>query len=140
MKEVVDRAMTSDPRVRPYITGIFGQAREPDRVVETWNRMKKDDLPNAYILDIAAANALSHGGPADAKRAEALFAGVLKGNAYLAGVYKDIGDHLMLQYAAADAWLFYDIGRALPGDTVANLLDAVTGVERRLMADFPDFY
>lgn len=141
IKEVIDRAMERDPRVRPYVTGIFGQAREPDRVVDTWAKMKKDDLPNAYVLDMAAANSLSSRGiPADAARAEELYANVLKGNAYLAGVYKDIGDHLMRAYDTSSAWLFYDTGRALPGNVVGGLLDSISAYERQIAADHPEFF
>jgi hypothetical protein len=140
MKEVTDRATTRDPRVRPYITGVFGQGRDPDRVIATWSRMNRDGLSNAYVLDMGAATALAGGSDEDAKRAEKLFAGILKGNAYLAGVYNDIGDHLLRQYDPTTAWLFFDVGRALPGSAATGLLGAVGRLEDRMAADFPEFY
>jgi hypothetical protein len=64
----------------------------------------------------------------------------LNSNAYLGSVYKDIGDHLMREFDPAGAWLFWDMGRALPNNTSASLLDKIAPFEQKLVEDYPDYY
>lgn len=90
----------------------------------------------AYVLRIFEANnRATLGQRGDAQK---LFLDVLKSNPYIAGVYKDLGDTLFVQYDTPRAWRSWDIGRKLaPG--FANFR-AINQFESSLAARHPEFF
>lgn len=92
--------------------------------------------PKAHVLKIFEANNRAQLGEPDA--AMRLFAEVLQANPALAGAYKDLGDVFFMRYDAARAWRCWDAGRRIAPD-FPNFRK-VTEFERRLAADFPEYF
>ncbi|MFG6432236.1 hypothetical protein [Roseateles sp. LYH14W] len=90
----------------------------------------------AHVLRIFEANNRAMLG--DRHAAQRLFVDVLKSNPFIAGVYKDLGDSMFVEYDMPRAWRCWDIGRKMaPG--FANF-QAVNQLERSLAAQFPEFF
>ena len=90
------------------------------------------------MIDDFLANDLSEVG----QNAEAmpLFANAIKGNPYLAGYYKDLGDAIRRTYQPDLAWLCYDLGRLIPGAADAPVISGVTTHEAMLARKYPEFF
>lgn len=137
MTEIGDAAR-SDPR-----TALLGASLQPARdkiedAIRTLHDMKRDDLANAYMLDEFEANNLVAAGRAG--EAVPLMAASIKANPYMAGFYKDAGDAFRAQFDPTTAWLFYDLGRALPGGADLKMLAAITAYEAELAKAHPEFF
>ncbi len=69
-----------------------------------------------------------------------LFANAIRGNPYLAGYYKDMGDVFRRAYSPDLAWLCYDLGRMLPGSADTPVISHVTEQETELAKTYPEFF
>ncbi|MFG6442277.1 hypothetical protein [Roseateles sp. LKC17W] len=96
----------------------------------------KSTATKAHVLRIFEANNRAMLG--DRKAAQKLFIDVLKTNPYIAGVYKDLGDSLFVEYDTPRAWRCWDSGRKMaPG--FANF-QAINQFETSLAARHPEFF
>jgi hypothetical protein len=100
--------------------------------------MRRDDLLNAYVVDEFLANCLVEANQAE--QALPLFATAIKGNPYLAGYYKDMGDAFRFSFQPEQAWLLYDIGRELPGSETAPVIAQMNAYEAHLAQAHPEFF
>jgi len=127
-----------DPRTTQLI-GALGPAKKGyTAAIETLRKMNRDDLSNAYVLDEFLANDLSESDHLD--EALPLFANAIRGNPYLAGYYKDLGDVFRERFDPTTAWLFYDLGRALGGGEDAPVISGITDREKDLEKKYPQFF
>jgi hypothetical protein len=90
----------------------------------------------AHVLRIFEANNRAMLG--DRGAAKRLFLDVLKSNPYIAGVYKDLGDNLFVEYDMPRAWRCWDIGREM-APAFANFRP-INQLERSLAAQYPEFF
>lgn len=137
MKEIGDAAR-GDPRSGLLANSLAPSKEQLESAIETLRGMKRDDLANPYMLDEFAANDLIDAGR-DVE-ARALFAAAIKGNPYVPGFYKDMGDAFRASLDTATAWLFYDLGRALPGGGESKALSSVTEHEADLARQHPELF
>ncbi len=59
---------------------------------------------------------------------------------WASNAYKDVGDSHFRQFATPDAWLAYDLGRAVDPDWRTGMMGNVEKLEARLRAQAPDFF
>jgi hypothetical protein len=137
LKEVVT-AGQSDPRVQAMIGALQPANGQLDAAIKTLGGLKRDDLSDPYVVGDFLANDLSEAGNQDA--ALPLFAAAIKGNPYLGGYYKDLGDLFRRSFEPDLAWLCYDLGRALPGGASAPVISDMNGYEADLAAKYPQFF
>ena len=64
----------------------------------------------------------------------------MRGDPYVAGYYKDLGDLFRQSFEPAEAWLCYDLGRVLPGGPSAPVINTINGHEAQLAAKLPQFF
>jgi len=63
---------------------------------------------------------------------------VLQARPFIAGVYKDLGDNLLMSYDASGAWRCWDIGRRIaPG---FQNFKAVNQFESALATQHPEYF
>jgi hypothetical protein len=95
-------------------------------------------VSNGYVIDDFLGNTL-----VDANRgadAIPLLNNAVRGNPYLGGYYKDFGDLFRKSFRADLAWLFYDLGRELPGGSGAPVISIINGYEGFLEKKVPQFF
>jgi hypothetical protein len=92
--------------------------------------------PKAYVLQVFEANDRIQLG--EVGRAVPMFAEVLRANPALAGVYKDLGDALFLQFDGVRAWRSWDAGRRIA--PAFENFRKVDEFETRLAQDFPEYF
>jgi hypothetical protein len=128
----------ADPRAAKLYEAQTAEPKDPQAAVQLWESIKHDDVPNGYVIDGFLASRLSAAG----HRPEAMgaFARALRGNPYLTGVYKELGDHFLRASRTDLAWVCYDLGRALPRRDPHDPLAAVDELERQLAEDYPEFF
>ncbi|MFT7773133.1 hypothetical protein [Roseateles sp.] len=96
----------------------------------------KSATTKAYVLRIFEANNRAMLGERGA--AQKLFLEVLKSNPFIAGVYKDLGDNMFVDFDMPRAWRCWDIGRKIaPG--FANFR-SINQMESSLAAQHPEFF
>lgn len=104
-----------------------------------YNSLKKLEsvaLNKAYILWIFEANLMTRmDKPAAAFE---LYQNSLKGNPYLAGVYKDLGEMYYNNFKMDMAWLCWDTGRKIYREH--SLLREIDKLEETLAVKYPDFF
>jgi hypothetical protein len=108
---------------------------EAAKLLQAIDRAGVDD---AYVLDGFIGNALAASG--DVAAALPLLIAEVRGNPYVAGYYKDLGDLFRQGFAPDQAWLCYDLGRALPGGAGAPVIGTMNDYEARLAARAPQFF
>ena len=69
---------------------------------------------------------------------------------WASNAYKDVGDYYLRGYQTPDAWIAYDLGRAVdpdwrqtptpPNASAVAPIYTVSGLEDQLRSDFPDFF
>jgi hypothetical protein len=134
----LNRVLANDPRAALFYKVQTARSRDPAAVVAELQGLKRDDVADGYVVDAFLADRLSAAG----KRQEAMgaFALALAGNPYLAGVYKELGDHYLRAARSDLAWICYDLGRSLPGRRSDDALAAVDAMEDQLAATYPAFF
>jgi hypothetical protein len=70
--------------------------------------------------------------------AQRLFTEVLQGYPLLTGVYKDLGDALLIGYDAPRAWRCWDIGRRIVPQF--GTLSSVDQFEKKLEAEYSEYF
>ncbi|MGO8914962.1 MAG: hypothetical protein ACLQJR_03545 [Stellaceae bacterium] len=132
------RMLAADPRSALFYKAQTAEPKDPAAAAAVWAGLKRDDVANGYVVDAFLADRLSAGG--HRQDAMGAFSRALDGDPYLAGVYKELGDHFLRASRTDLAWICYDLGRALPGRDANDALAAVDTLEDALAADFPDFF
>jgi hypothetical protein len=132
------RRFATDPRAAKLYEAQTAEPRDPQAAVQLWASIKHDDVANGYIIDAFLASRLSAAGHRD--EAMGAFARALRGNPYLSGVYKELGDHYLRVSRSDLAWVCYDLGRALPGRNPHDALASVDELETQLAEDYPEFF
>mgnify|MGYP003576091838 CR=1 FL=1 len=122
-----------------------------DRLKLALSARTKEDMPNAihvlselkatattkaYVLDIFEAN--YRGKLGDHNAAHKLFLQVLNVNPSIAGVYKDLGDNLLIAFDMPRAWRCWDIGRSI-APKFANF-GPVNQFENLLATKHPEYF
>lgn len=137
LADVVKTAM-NDTRVQVLVKALQNKDSSADDTIAALKGLKRDDVSNPYVVDDFLANDLSETG--HDTEALPLFANAIKGNPYLAGYYKDLGDLFRRAYSPDLTWLCYDLGRMLPGGTDAPVIGNVTQQEAELAKTYPEFF
>ncbi len=134
----LNKILAADPRAVALVEAQTIEAKDPARAVAAWQSLKREKVPQGYVLDAFLASRLSLAG----KRAEAAaaFESAFRGNPYLPGLYRDLGDHFLRGLRADLAWLCYDLGRLLPSPTNADVLADIDRLEQQVVAQYPDFF
>lgn len=132
-------AANADPRTQVLVKALQpANADELEASIKALTDLKRDDLSNPYMIDDFLANDLSESG--HNTEALPLFANAIKGNPYLAGYYKDLGDVFRRSFSPDLTWLCYDLGRMLPGGANAPVIGHVTEQEAELVKAYPEFF
>ena len=131
-------AAQSDPRGPALFSALDARNDGKEAAVAVLRAMPRDGLDNPYVLDDFLANDQAATGHGEA--AAPLFAAAIKGNPYIGGYYKDLGDFLRFSFEPDAAWLCYDLGRALPGGSDAPVISTMNTYEADLAAHYPDFF
>lgn len=136
--EELGREFAADPRAVLFYKAQLAEPKDPTAAVAVWEGLKRDDVANGYVVDAFLADRLSAGG----RRQDAMgaFSRALEGDPYLAGVYKELGDHFLRASRTDLAWICYDLGRALPGRDADDPLAAVDRLEDEVASAYPDFF
>jgi hypothetical protein len=133
--EEFGRRFAEDPRAALFYKAQTAEPRDPAAAAALWEDLKHDDVANGYVVDAFLADRLSAAG--HRQDAMGAFSRALAGDPYLAGVYKELGDHFLRASRTDLAWICYDLGRALPApalpDRDAN--DPLAAVRRRWIED-----
>jgi hypothetical protein len=132
------RRFAADPRAARLYEAQTAEPRDPQAAVQLWESIKRDDVPNGYVIDAFLASRLSAAGHRE--DAMGAFARALRGNPYLSSVYKELGDHYLRASRSDLAWVCYDLGRALPGRDPHDSLASVDDLETQLAEDYPEFF
>ncbi|HEY1631702.1 MAG TPA: hypothetical protein VGF56_10310 [Rhizomicrobium sp.] len=132
-------AAKADPRTQALVGALQPKTKEEgEAAIKALAAMKRDDLSNPYVIDDFLANNLAAAGRID--DALPLFAAAIKGNPYMAGYYKDMGDAYRTGFDPDLAWFCYDVGRTLPGGPNAPVIKVVNDTEARMEANYPQFF
>jgi len=138
LKQVFQMA-ERDPRAAIVLRALSPHSKEElEQAIKELRAMKRDDLSNAYVLDDWLANSLVESGQVEP--ALPLFVSAIKGNPYMAGYYKDIGDAFRFSFQPDRAWLFYDMGREIPGSNAAPVVAQWNAYEAQLAQTHPEFF
>lgn len=136
--EELGRKLAADPRAALFYRAQTAEPKDPAAAAALWADLKHDDVANGYVIDAFLADRLSASGHRE--DAMGAFSRALHGNPYLAGVYKELGDHFLRASRTELAWICYDFGRVLPGRSTSDPLAAVDALEDDLAAAFPQFF
>jgi hypothetical protein len=126
-----------DSRVEQLLYAL-DQAKDPKGRLKTLRGIDRSDLSNAYVLDDYIANDIGAAG--DEQDPFPLFESAIRGNPYMAGYYKDLGDQFFGGYQMDLAWLCYDLARAVPGHERAPVPAAIDDLEQGLRRDNPAYF
>jgi hypothetical protein len=131
-------AAAKDRRTQDLKRSLQSPPAQLDSAIKLLRGLKRDDVSNGYVVDDFLANDLVAAGHGD--QALPLFLGAIKGNPYLGGYYKDLGDLFRRSFQPDLAWLCYDLGRALPGGAGAPVISDMNGFEQKLAEKYPEFF
>jgi len=127
-----------DSRTSAIIQSFETEKRDPKQAVAERDTIAHGDVADGYMFDIWAGKALAEAG--DVKDALPRLSGGIQGNPYIGSFYKSLGDVYRREHAVYQAWLCYDLGRALPGETdIPNMRD-IAKVEDDLFAHYPQYF
>jgi hypothetical protein len=136
-QEIIDRWKGDAPTMA--LLQSFGLERSnPKDAIAQRNRIERAGLSNAYMLDLWNGDTILQTGVEG--DAPALFALAIKGNPYVGGFYKDLGDVFRTGFQPDAAWLCYDLARALPGGEKAPVIDGLTKMETAIETRLPEFF
>ena len=129
--------LQADPTVRKLSSALSAKTKEDFSVaIKVLVDLRSQAGDKAYVLKIFEANDRAQIG--ELKQAQALFVEVLNANLHVAGVYKDLGDVMMLQYDTPRAWRSWDAGRRL-APKFTNFVP-VNQFERTLAIRHPEYF
>jgi hypothetical protein len=132
------RQIQANDAVRRLAVALSAKSKDDlaKAVVDIADIGQKTTTTKAHVLRIFEANNRAMLG--DRGTAKKLFLDVLKSNPFIAGVYKDLGDSMFVEYDMPRAWRCWDIGREM-APAFANFR-SVNQLERSLAAQFPEFF
>jgi hypothetical protein len=131
--------LSVDPGVASLLEASKAEAAgDLKRALELRLAVKHDGLSDSYVLDDLVGNTYAENG--DYVSAVPLIARAVAGNPFIAAYYKDLGDVFAGDFDSFNAWILYDLARALPGGENAPVVDGVTANERALAAAYPQFF
>ncbi len=130
----------ADPRVHAWIESfsVESDGHDPKRAIDMRERTDRGGISNAYMIDDWIGDAYTESGKPE--KAIPLIANAIRGNPYIGGFYKDLGDAYNHEFDPVDSWLCYDLARALPGGSSAPVVDTLTKREDYLLAAFPEYF
>lgn len=102
----------------------------------TVRQLRKQAGPDQPVLALFEGNLRAKLGQWPA--ATALYLQVLQAKPQMAAVYQDLGDALLAQFDAQNAWRSWDAGRAMAPSL--RQFRKVNDLERSLLADYPAFF
>jgi hypothetical protein len=139
LKQVFEMAQR-DPRTAMLLQALQPPKNEAEAMTaaKALEAVRRDDLTDVFVIDEFRANLLGEAGHAD--EALPLLAVAIKGNPYLAGYYKDMGDVFRRTFQPDAAWFFYDLGRELPDGEDAPVISRFNDYEARLAQMHPEFF
>jgi hypothetical protein len=137
LKDIVAQSQ-GDPRVGDLIRSLQIERTSPDQAIALRQQLRRDDVTDGYVIDGFVGNTLSATGHKD--QALPLLIGEVRGDPYVAGYYKDLGDLLRQSFEPDLAWLCYDLGRALPGGSSAPIINVMNGYEAQIALRLPQFF
>lgn len=127
----------SDPSVQKFTVALGAKTKEDvAEAIKTLVELRSQAPNKSYVLKIFEANDRRLLG--DFVTARKLFMESLQSNLLLAGVYKDFGDLLLMQYNTPMAWRCWDAGRHL-APQFGNF-EAVNQFEKSLVAQHPEYF
>jgi len=135
MTKGVEAAAKRDPRAATLM-GSFADNAALDTAIDALKAMKRDDLTDTAMLDAHLGHLLVQAGRID--EALPVLSTALRADAGLPGVYRSLGDAFRGSGDSVNAWLFYDLGRALPGG--AEALSGVTAYEATMVKAHPELF
>jgi hypothetical protein len=135
MKDIVT---SGDARVGDLARALQMEDSDRDGALALLKGISRAGISNAYVLDGFTGNALA--GAGDMAQALPLLIAQVRGNPYVGGYYKDLGDLLRQSFEPDQAWLFYDLGRALPGGANAPVIATMNDYESKIAARAPQFF
>lgn len=127
----------NDPSNQKLMIALGAKTKEDfAEAVKTLVELRSQSPKRSYLLKIFEANDRIR--LRDFVSSEKLFLEVLHDNLLLAGVYKDLGDLLLMQYDTPRAWRCWDVGRRI-APQLGNFA-AVNQFEKTLAAQHPEYF
>jgi hypothetical protein len=115
------------------------QARTKEQraaTIKSLERIRSKRPERAHFLTILEANKRVALGELDV--AEELYLDGLEGNPFLTGAWVDLGDLYFKKLQMATAWRCWEVARRI--DSAHPVLKSLNDLEKRLQADFPDYF
>jgi hypothetical protein len=137
LKEIFTEGQ-NDARVGVVVRALGAGQTDRAKALAAMRGLRRDDVTNGYVIDDFAGNMMVEEG--NHRDALPLIANAVRGNPYVAGYYKDMGDLFRTSFDSASAWICYDLGRVLPGGASAPVIDNINQYETKLASDFPQFF
>ena len=136
-QEIVDK-WKADAATMKVAQAFALEKQNPKEAIAQRNEVSRAGLSNAYMLDLWNADVMiQHNVGGDPV---ALFTVAIKGNPYVGGFYKDLGDAYRYSFQPAEAWLCYDLARALPGGQSSPVVDGISRMEGSIASRNPEFF
>jgi len=137
MREIYTQSK-SDPRVGDLIKSFDVERADPNQAIKLRRGLRRDDVANGYVIDGFIGNTLNQTGHAN--EALPLLISEVRGNPYVGGYYKDLGDLFRESFEPDLAWTCYDLGRSLPSGPNAPVIDSMNSYEAHLAEKLPQFF
>jgi hypothetical protein len=137
LKEIFTEAQKNE-RANALLRSLGLERTDREQAIGIIRAIRHDDVRNGYVLDDFTGNMMGQAG----KQSEAvpLVINAVRGDPYVAGYYKDLGDLFRTSFQPGPAWTCYDLGRLLPGGATAPVIDSITEYENKLASDYPQFF
>lgn len=135
---VLADAAKKEPRGAQLLQAFAVERSDPRKAITLEQNIDRKGVVNAYVIDDLIGNTLVEAGRD--QEAIRLFDNAIHSNPYLAGYYKDFGDLFRKAFRADLAWLFYDLGRVLPGGPNAPVIATINQYEDFLEKKVPQFF
>jgi hypothetical protein len=128
----------SDADTMKLISAFEIEKSDPKTAIAQRDAIPRQGLSNAYILDLWNGDTmLQHG---DLDGALSALPKAVRGNPYVGGFYKDLGDVFGHTFQQWQQWLCYDLARSLPGAQNMPVVDSISKIEKSLGDKYPEFF
>ena len=131
-------AVKSDPRSAALSGALAVEKSDLGKAVAMEQGIDRSGVSNGYVLDDFIGNTLVEA--VRGSEAVPFLSKAIQGNPYIAGYYKDFGDLFRESFRADLAWVFYDLGRTLPGGPNAPVISRINEYEEFLEKKCPQFF
>jgi hypothetical protein len=117
----------------------FGiEGKDPKVAIAKRLSVPRNGLSDAYIIDLWNGDTMLQQGDLDGAGVE--LAKAIRGNPYVGGFYKDLGDVFGHSFEPMEQWLCYDLARSLPGAEEMLVVDGIAKHEKFLADKYPEFF